>query len=58
MGKKMKYHLYRENTESDETACGRDGSKAGLITVFFKMVKVKDRCKTCNKALIKEPQND
>ena len=46
------YHLYAIDTEDDygPTACGRDGEKVGgLITGFFKLIKSKYRCKTCNK---------
>ena len=50
-----KTHFYPGNTVSTQkdyvlTACGRDGFYiGGLIGYFFKMTKVKERCKTCNK---------
>lgn len=50
--KKNKYHWYDDDTGDGfgPTACGRDGKKVGgLITYWFKMVKIKDRCKICNR---------
>ena len=56
------YHWYPKNSKETKkgyckTACGRDGYAAGgLITGFFKMIKIKNRCKTCNKAFLLENQ--
>ena len=51
----MKTHLYLDGAKETRdgycrTACGKDGYKVGgLIPTFFKMVKVSDRCKKCDK---------
>ena len=58
--KKTKTHYYSNhaNEGSWVAACGRDGHVVGgLIDVFFRMIKIPERCKICDKIFEKE-QNE
>ena len=59
--KKAKTHYYSNHSVDEnhwDAACGRDVHKVGgLIDVFFRMTKIPERCKTCDKIFEKE-QNE
>ena len=54
---RKKYHYYPESSPDSDwtTGCGRDGRETGgFIAFFFKVVKLEERCKICQKQFEKD----
>lgn len=60
----MKNHYYpgSNSDTNNTTACGRDGQKinqdghkiGGLIGLFYKTIRLEERCKICNRRFEKD----